>query len=121
MLCRKSKDPGAKPNDHIYDELDMYTVNTTKSPKSVSTDSNNVIFDAEEIGPPAYQPLPSPRYEICSTNSIAKSNHSNDYYIEEDTRSIKDADIRFGLEKATEQHEEASKQHETYCKLYHFK
>ena len=99
----------------------MYTKKTNQSPESPCANSNNVIFDTKEVGPPAYQPLPSPRYESCSTSSIAKSNHSNNYYIEEDTRSIKDTDIQLGLEKAIEKHKETSKQHEPYCKLYHFK
>ena len=96
----------------------MYTKLDAMSPKAPNTTkSNNVIFDTEEIEPPAYQSLPAPCYESCSATSIAKSNHSNDYYNEEDARSIKD---ELALEETTEQHGEATKQHEPYCKLYHF-
>ena len=98
----------------------MYT-KTAMSAKTPSPKSDKVIFDTEEIEPPGYQSLPAPRYESCSATSIAKSNHSNDYYIKEDARSIKEENAKYVLEKTTDQHEEASKHHEPYCKLYHFK
>lgn len=92
------------------------------SAKTPSPKSDKVIFDTQGIEPPSYQPLPEPRYQSCSATSIAKFNQSNDYYIEkEDARSIKDADCQFALEENTKPNEESSKQHEPYCKLYHFK
>ena len=127
-LCRKLKtceSSRAKPNhpdDHIYNELDMYTMfnaKTATSPKTPSPKSDKVIFDTIGIEP--HQSLPVPRYESCSATSIAKSNHSNDYHIEEDARSIKDEDCEFVFEKIKEQeHEENSKECERYCKLKHF-
>ena len=119
------KDSNTKPDDHIYDELHLYaTLNakTDTSTKSPSPKSDKVIFDTQGIEPPVYQQFPEPRYQICSTTSIAKSDNSNDYYIEkEDARSIKDVDCKFALEEATKQNEDSPKQHESYCKLYHFK
>ena len=108
--------------DHVYDELSTFTmkhldlpnVNKTPSPKS-----DKVIFDTKKIETPGYQPLPVPRYESCSAISIAKSNHSNDYYIEEDARSIKDTDCQLMMEMNSKEHEEVSKEDEPYCKLYH--
>ena len=127
MIQGKHLDVKASTNegtDHIYDELSLFTmkhmdpsiVNKTPSPKS-----DKVIFDTKGIEPPAYQPLPIPRYESCSTTSVARSNHSNDYHIEEDARSITDTDCYFEIEKDSKQHEETSKEHESYCKLYHLK
>ena len=113
-----------RTDDHIYDELDMYSklnVKTTMPAKSLSPKSDKVIFDTKGIEPPAYQSLPKPRYESCSATSIAKSTNSNDYYIEEDARSIKDEDCQFSFEKISKENEENSKQDEPYCKLYHFK
>ena len=90
------------------------TAMSAKTPKS-----DNVIFDTEEDEPPGYQSLPAPRYESCSATSIAKSNHSNDYvyHMEEESSSVKEENCAYALEKTTE---EASKHHESYCKLYHF-
>ena len=93
----------------------MYTMLNIRggiSAKTPSPKSDKVIFDTKGTEPPDYQPLPKPRYESCSATSIEKSH--NDYYIEEDARSINDADCQFTLEKT-------SKQHEPYSKLYHFK
>ena len=99
----------------------MLNVNTATSAKTPSPKSDKVIFDTKRIEPPGYQSLPAPRYESCSATSIAKSNHSNDYYIEEDAKSIVDEDCEFALEKFKEQeHEENSKECERYCKLKHF-
>ena len=125
-LCRKlkqSKCSAPKPSDidhNIYDDLNTFTmkhmdpsfINKTPSPNS-----DKVIFDTKASEPPSYQSLPASRYESCSTNSIAKSNPSNDYYIEEDARSIKDGDCTFALEKSSNHH----KENEPYCKLYHIK
>ena len=96
--------------------LDVPNINKTPSPKS-----DKVIFDTKGMEAPGYQPLPVPRYESCSATSIARSNHSNDYYIEEDARSIKDTDCQLALEMSSKEHEEASKEDEPYCKLYHAK
>ena len=104
----------------------MYTMlnaKTATSAKTPSPKSDKVIFDKGNE-PPGYQSLPAPhaRYESCSLTSIAKSNHSNDYSIEEDARSIKDGDCGFALEKIKEQeYEENSKECERYCKLKHLK
>ena len=115
----------AKPDDHIYDELEMYAklnVKTIMSAKTPSPKSDKVVFDTQGVEPPTYQPLPEPRYQSCSATSIAKSTHSNDYYIEkEDAKSIKDEDCKFTPEKTMEQHEEISKEQEPYSKLCHFK
>jgi len=70
-----------------------------------------VIFDTKEIETPDYHPLPKPCYESCSANSIEKS---NDYYIEEDVRSIKEEHCESTFSKE-------QKQYESYCTLYHFK
>ena len=103
----------------------MYTMLNTKTTmpaKTPSPKSDKVIFDTKGNEPPGYQSLPAPRYESCSATSIAKSNHSNDYYIDEDVRSIKDEDCEFALEKIKEQeHEENFKECERYCKLKHLK
>ena len=100
----------------------MLNAKTAISAKTPSPKSDKVIFDTKGIEPPGYQSLPAPRYESCSATSIAKSNHSNDYYIEEDARSIKDEDCEFALEKIKEQdHEEKFKECERYCKLKHLK
>ena len=119
-MCKDSK---AKPDYHIHNELDMYAMlnaKTAMSAKAPSPKSDKVIFDTKGDEPPAYQSLPAPRYESCSATSIAKSNHSDDYYIEEDARSIKDEDCE--IEKTKEQeHEENFKECERYCKLKHFK
>ena len=120
--CSSVKAPTNEDTDHVYDELSAFTMkhinpsfNKTPSPKS-----DKVIFDTKEIEPPGYQSLPAPRYESCSATSIAKSNHSNDYYIEEDVRSIKENDCQFTCEKSSKQYEETH-EHEPYCKLYHLK
>ena len=116
--CSSAKAPTNEGIDHVYDELSTFTMkhmdplfNKTPSPKS-----DKVIFDTKEIEPPVYQSLPAPRYESCSATSIAKSNHSNDYYIEEDARSIKENDCQFSSKQYEETHEP-----EPYCKLYHLK
>lgn len=136
-----SKDSNSRADDHIYDELDLYSKLNEKNVTSVkfpSPKDDKVIFDDRKgIEPPGYQPLAEPRYQSCSATSIAKSNHSNDYYIEEDVRSIKDEDCQFTSEKAIEEHEEKiteqyeektieqreenSKEQEPYSKLHHFK
>ena len=124
-----SKDSNTKQDDHIYDELDltMYeklnTAAITTSNKTPSPKSDKLIFDTKGIEPPAYQPLPDPRYQSCSATSIAKfSINDNDYCIKEDARSIKDEDCEFASDKMTEKHqEEISKEHEQYSKLHHFK
>ena len=87
-------------------------INKTPSPKG-----DKVIFDTKASEPPDYQSLPAPRYESCSSNSIAKSNLSNNYCIEEDARSINDGDCNFALEKSSNH----QKENEPYCKLYHLK
>ena len=89
--------------------------NKTPSPKS-----DKVIFDTKGNEPPGYQLLPAPRYESCSATSIAKSNHSNDYYTEEDVRSINENDCQFTFEKSSKQYEQ-TQDPEPYCKLYHLK
>ena len=105
----------------------MYTMlnaKTATSAKTPSPKSDKVIFDTKGIEPPGYQSLSAlhARYESCSPTSIAKSNHSNDYHIEEDVRSIKDEDSEFALEKIKEQeYKENSKECERYCKLKHLK
>ena len=100
----------------------MLNEKTAMSAKTPSPKSDKVVFDTKGNEPPGYQSLPAPRYESCSATSIAKSNHSNDYYIEEDARSIKDEDCEISLEKTKEQgHEENFKECEQYCKLKHFK
>ena len=100
----------------------MLNTKTTMSAKTSSPKSDKVIFDTKGIEPPGYQSFPASRYESCSATSIAKSNHSNDYYIEEDARSIKNEDCEFALEKIKEQeHEENFKECERYCKLKHLK
>ena len=114
-----------KPDDHIYDELEMYAKlkeKTIMSAKTPSPLSDKVVFDTQGVESPAYQPLPEPCYQSCSATSIAKSTHSNDYYIEkEDAKSIKDEDCKFTPEKTMEQHEEICKEQEPYSKLCHFK
>ena len=132
MYFRKSKisKDSSKPNDHIYDELDMYTMlnaKTTMSTKTPSPKSDKVIFDAKGNEPPGYQSLPAPRYEDCSNPSLSKSNVSNS--IEPDAESIKDGDCEFVLEKMVEKDEfkqnteqedkENFKEYERYCKLRH--
>ena len=98
----------------------MYTMLNIRSGKTSaltpSPKSDKVIFDTKGNEPPAYRPLPKPRYESCSLTSIEKSNNSlsNDYYIEEDARSIKEVDCECALEKT-------SKQDEPYLKLFHLK
>ena len=87
--------------------MDPPIINKTPSPKS-----DKVIFDTKGIEPPDYQPLPKPRYESCSATSIEKS---NDYYIEDDVRSIKEEHGKSTFSN------EQKKQYEPYCKLYHFK
>ena len=133
MYFRKSKisKDSNKPNDHIYDELDMYTMlnaKTTMSTKTPSPKSDKVIFDTKGNEPPGYQSLPAPRYEDCSNPSLSKSNVSNS--IEPDAESIKDEDCEFVLEKMVEKDEfrqnteqedkENFKEYERYCKLRHF-
>ena len=84
-ICENSRAKPNHPNDHIYNELDMYTMfnaKTATSAKTPSPKSDKVIFDTIGIEP--HQSLPVPCYESCSATSIAKSNHSNDYHIEED-------------------------------------
>ena len=100
----------------------MLNTKTATSAKTPSPKSDRVIFDTKGSEPPGYQSLPPPRYESCSTSSIAKSTHSNDYYIEEDAKSIKDEDCEFALEKIKElENEEKLKEcDERYCKLKHF-
>ena len=101
----------------MYSRLNTKIAMSTKSP---SPKSDKVIFDTKGNEPPDYQSLPAPRYESCSATSIAKSNLSNDYYIEEDAKSIADKDCEF-LEKATKQeYEDKIKENESYCKLKHF-
>jgi len=90
----------------------MLNIRGPTSAKTPSPKSDKVIFDTKETEPPDYQPLPEPRYESCSATSIEKSH--NDYCIEEDARSIKDADCQFALEKSP-------KQYEPYSKLHHIK
>ena len=102
----------------------MYTMlnaKTATSAKIPSPKNDEVIFDAGNEAP-GYQSLSARHYESCSPTSIAKSNHSDDYYIEEDARSIKDEDCEFASEKIKEQeYEENSKECEQYCKLKHLK
>jgi len=86
--------------------MDPSYINKTPSPKN-----DKVVFDTKEIEPPDYHPLPKPRYESCSATSIEKS---NDYYIEEDARSIKEEHCESTFSKE-------QKHYESYCKLYHFK
>ena len=101
----------------MYTRLNAKTAMAAKTP---SPKSDKVIFDTKGNEPPGYQSLPAPRYERCSATSIAKSNLSNDYYIEEDARSIEDKDCEF-LEKATKQgYEDNMKENDSYCKLKHF-
>ena len=120
--CRKTrknkhtniKAPINEDVNHIYDELSMFTIDPSIINKTPSPKSDKVIFDTKKIEPPAYQPLPKPRYENCSLTSIEKSNNSNEYTIEEDVRSINEEDCTTALGKT-------QKQPEQYCKLYHFK
>lgn len=103
----------------MYAKLNEKTIMSTKTP---SPKSDKVVFDTQGVEQPTYLPLSELRYQSCSATSIAKSTHSNDYYIEkEDARSIKDGDCQCVSEKSMEQHEEISKEHEPYSKLYHFK
>ena len=142
MYFRKSKagkNSRNKPNDHIYDELDMYTMlnaKTASSTKTPSPKSDKVIFDTKGNEPPGYQSIPAPRYEDCSNPSLAKFNLSNDNSnkpvadSESDAESIKDEDCEAALEKmadidefkkiAEQEGEENFKEHERYCKLRHF-
>ena len=83
------------------------------------TPNDNVIFDMEEAEAPGYQSVPAPRYESCSATSIAKSNDYV-YHMEEESKSIKGENCVYASEKTKEQHEEVSKHHDPYCKLYHF-
>ena len=103
----------------MYAKLNEKTIMSTKTP---SPKSDKVVFDTQGVEQPTYLPLSEPRYQSCSATSIAKSTHSNDYYIEkEDARSIKDEYCQCVSEKTMEQHEEISKEPEPYSKLYHFK
>jgi len=86
--------------------MDPSYINKTRSLKS-----DKVVFDTKEIEPLDYHPLPKPHYESYSATSIEKSNN---YYIEEDVRSIKEEHCESTLSKE-------QKQYESYCKLYHFK
>ena len=100
----------------------MLNEKTAMSAKTPSPKSDKVVFDTKGNEPPGYQSLSAPRYESCSATSIAKSNHSKNYCIEEDARSIKDEDCEISLEKIKEQeNEENFKECERYCKLKHFK
>ena len=96
---------------------------TIMSAKAQSPKSDKVVFETQGVESPTYLPFSEPRYQSCSATSIAKSAHSNDYYVEkEDARSIKDEDCQFTLGKTIEQQEKSSKEmHESYSKLYHFK
>ena len=123
---KMNKDSFIKTDDHIYDELDAYAklnekTITSGSVKMPSPKSDKVIFDTSGIEPPTYQSLAEPRYQSCGAISIARSNLSNDYHIDEDAKSIKDEDCQFTPEKTMEQHEENCKEQESYSKLHHFK
>ena len=79
----------------------MLNIRGSISAKNPSPKSDKVIFDTKGSEPPTYQSLPEPRYQSCSATSIEKSH--NDYYIEEDAMSIKDADCQLALEETPKQ------------------